>query len=116
MSEADDPLALPEPVFDEAWQAQALALADAMMRAGHFTATDWAETLGAELAAAEAAGRPDTLETYYLAALGALERLAADRAGITATDQAMRKADWHAAYLGTPHGAPVELSAADNRH
>lgn len=107
----DDPLAPPAPVFDEAWQAQVLAIADAMVTAGHFSATDWAERLGAELAAAAAAGRPDTLETYYLAALAALETLA-DRHGIPVSDQAARKEDWRRAYLDTPHGRPVTLGAA----
>lgn len=109
--EPDNPLKPPEPVFDEAWQAQVLAMADAMVRAGHFSASDWAGALGAELKAAEAAGSPDTLDTYYRAALTALERLSAEKAGVGLDEQARRKNDWHDAYLNTPHGKPVLLQA-----
>lgn len=105
----EDPLAPPQPTFDEAWQAQALAMADAMVQAGHFTASAWAEALGAELAAAEARGDPDTLDTYYHAVLAALETLAATSAGISRAEQDQRRADWEAAYRRTPHGQPVEL-------
>lgn len=109
MFRPDDPLAPPAPAFDEAWQAQALAMADAMVKAGHFSATEWAEALGAELAAAEARGEADTLQTYYQAVLRALEALTASRAGISRTEQDQRRADWEAAYLRTPHGKPVVL-------
>ena len=112
MFSPDDPLAPPGEVFDEAWQAQTLAMADSLVRAGHITATDWAEALGAELKAAERAGHPDTLDTYYTAALTALEKLSA-AIGISADDQSTRKSQWTRAYLNTPHGAPVHLTAAD---
>jgi len=107
----DDPLAPPGAVFDEAWQAQTLAMADAMVRAGHFTANQWADTLGAQLKAAEAAHKPDTLDTYYNAALKALEQLSAEQARISAQDQAKRKETWARAYRNTEHGQPVLLDA-----
>jgi nitrile hydratase accessory protein len=102
-------LAPPRPVFDEAWQAQALALADAMVKAGHFTQTHWAEALGAALSEAEARNEPDTLATYYTAVVSALEKLSAELAGISAAELNQRRADWEAAYHRTPHGMPVEL-------
>ena len=105
----DDPLAPPAPAFEEPWQAQALALADAMVQAGHFSAADWADALGAALREAEAAGAPDTLGTYFTAVLTALERLAETRAGLTADTRAARRAAWEAAYRRTPHGQPVTL-------
>lgn len=111
MFKPDDPLQPPGAVFDEAWQAQTLAMADAMVQAGHFTGKQWAETLGAKLKAAEAAGAPDTLTTYYEAALEALEDLSATCAEITQAEQDRRKETWRRAYVNTPHGAPVELSA-----
>lgn len=58
----EDPLAPREPVFEEPWHAQSLALADSLVRAGAFTATEWAEALGAALKAADARGLPDTTE------------------------------------------------------
>jgi nitrile hydratase accessory protein len=104
----DDPLAPRDRVFDHAWQAQVLSIADGLVRAGHVTATDWAAALGAALHLAEAAGLPDTTETYYTAALAALESLLA-RVGIPASEQAARKAAWEEAYRRTPHGRPVLL-------
>ncbi len=37
------------PVFDEPWQAQTLALAFNLIDRGQFSASQWSETLGAEL-------------------------------------------------------------------
>ena len=109
MFRPDDALVPPKPVFDEPWQAQALALADAMVQAEHFTAVEWAEALSAALREAEVRGAPDTLNTYYSAVLLALERLCEARAGISGDDRALRRAAWEAAYRRTPHGQPVEL-------
>ncbi len=105
----DDPLAPPRPDFDEPWQAQALALADSMVQAGQFTATVWADALGAALQEAQRRGAPDTLETYYTAVVCALEVLSEEQAGISADERAERRAAWEAAYRRTPHGKPVML-------
>lgn len=115
MFRPDDPLKPRDPVFDEGWQAQVLAIADTMVQAGRFTATDWAETLGAELRKAEAAGQPDTTETYYLAALAALEALTTTATDLTAGQLADRKKEWARAYRHTPHGQPVLLSRGQDR-
>ncbi len=104
----DDPLKPPGGHFAEPWQATVLAMATAMIREGHFTQSHWADALGAALKAAEAGGQPDTDETYFLAALSALERLA-ETTGITPTDRTMRKSGWEDAYRRTPHGQPVIL-------
>lgn len=109
MFQPDDPLAPPQPVFDEPWQAEALALADNLIKAGHFNKKAWAETLGEALRSAEREGAPDTLETYYGAVLVALEMLTESEAGITKQSRQQRRADWEAAYLSTPHGKPVTL-------
>jgi nitrile hydratase accessory protein len=105
----DDSLIPPKPGFDEPWHAQALALADTMVQAGRFTAVDWAEGLSAALKEAEARGDADTLNTYYVAVLVALERLCEARAGISGEARALRRFAWEAAYRRTPHGQPVEL-------
>lgn len=109
MFRPDDPLAAPAQVFDEPWQAQVLALADAMVKAGRFTAVEWAGSLGIALTEAENLGAPDTLETYYVAVIGALERLCEAHVGISRDDRELRRSAWKAAYLRTPHGQPVEL-------
>mgnify|MGYP003674677518 FL=1 len=115
MFRPDDPLKPRDPVFDEAWQAQVLAIADTLVQAGRFSATDWADTLGAELRAAQAGGQPDTTETYYLAALAALEKLTTKATDLTPSDLTSRKEEWTRAYLHTPHGDPVLLTRGQDR-
>ena len=80
-----------------------------MVKAGHFSAKDWAEALGSALRQADTLGAPDTVETYYSAVLTALEYLSETRAGISSEIRARRRADWEAAYRRTPHGKPVTL-------
>ena len=109
MFRPEHPLAPPGKAFDEPWQAQALALADTMVRSGRFTAAEWAEALGAALSESEAAGAPDTLASYYSAVVAALERLCEAHCGISRDDRAERRAAWEDAYRRTPHGRPVRL-------
>ena len=105
-----------EPPFAEPWQAEVLALAFALSKSGMFSAAAWSEALGAELRRAEARGAADDHETYYAAALAALERLVAAAGGIEAGEFAVRLEAWRHAYLATPHGQPVELAAATSPH
>jgi len=101
------------PVFREPWEATAFALALRLHAAGHFTWAEWAEALGAEIRAAQAAGDPDLGDTYYQHWLAALERLVAAKGLAEPTALAARKAAWQRAYLTTPHGHPVKLSAGN---
>jgi nitrile hydratase accessory protein len=105
----NDLLAPPHKTFEEPWQAQALALADTMVKAGHFSATQWAEALGAALQQAEATGAPDTLATYYDGVISALERLSQQHLGISQDAISERRVAWEEAYRRTPHGQPVNL-------
>ena len=76
-----------------------------------FTWTEWAATLGDEIKRAQAAGDPDTGETYYRHWLAALERLVAEK-GVTEPRTLARYRDaWDHAADRTPHGAPIELQA-----
>lgn len=106
MNAPDDPLGPLGHRFAEPWHAQALANAQALIAAGHLTPGQWAHALGAALKQAEANGAPDTEDTYFQAALDALESVAP----LTPKDLATRKAAWEAAYRRTPHGMPVTLS------
>lgn len=83
-------------------------MATAMIREGHFDQTAWAATLGNALSEAETEGAPDTEDTYFKAALHALETLS-EAAGIPGAERTKRKSDWEAAYRRTPHGEPVLL-------
>src|SRR6201995_1232816 len=74
------------PVFREPWQAEAFALALALHERGLFTWSEWAATLGDEIKKAQAAGDPDTGETYYHHWLATLERIVAEK-GVTSAQQ-----------------------------
>jgi nitrile hydratase accessory protein len=97
------------PVFAEPWQAHAFALAVRLSEAGVFTWGEWAQALGAELAAAEARGEPDDSSCYYHHWLAALERLVAAKDVVTDQALLVRKEEWAKAYRRTPHGQPVAL-------
>jgi nitrile hydratase accessory protein len=101
------------PVFREPWEAQAFAMAVALRERGIFTATEWAETLGAEIKRAQAAGDPDRGDTYYHHWLAALECIvAAKQLSDPATLHRYSDA-WSHAARRTPHGTPIELKPAD---
>ena len=100
------------PVFAEPWQAQAFALAVKLSEQGHFTWNEWAAALADELKAAVDRGEPDDGSHYYEHWLATLERLVTAK-GLTDTEALReRKEQWANAYRHTPHGQPVELSAA----
>jgi len=101
------------PVFREPWEAQAFSMALALHQRGLFTWSEWAATLAEEIKRAQAAGDPDTGETYYRHWLAALERLVAEK-GIASKDTLARYRDaWDRAADRTPHGTPIELSPDD---
>jgi nitrile hydratase accessory protein len=101
------------PVFREPWEAQAFAMALALHERGLFTWPEWAATLGEEIARAQAAGDPDTGETYYRHWLNALERIVAEKHVADAQTLARYRAAWDRAADRTPHGAPIELAPQD---
>ena len=98
-----------EPLFAEAWQAEVLGVAEAMVQAGRFSREQWSQTLGACLREAQAAGEPDEACTYYQAALEALERLVEQTGAASHDEIHAREAAWREAYERTPHGQPVVL-------
>ena len=117
MSDPSDPGLKPlvaadgEPAFEEAWQAQVLAIADTLVQQGLFSAGSWSEALGAALREAEADGAEDNQKTYYRAALAALESLVASHSDIDRQAMQSKREAWERAYRATPHGQPVELGA-----
>jgi nitrile hydratase accessory protein len=100
-----------EPAFDEAWQAQVLAIADTLVQNGMFSAGAWSAALGAALENAAAEGAVDNQQIYYQCALSALESLVANNSEIDRSAMAGKRDDWEQAYLSTPHGQPVNLKA-----
>ena len=103
------------PVFREPWEAQAFAMALALHERGFFSWPQWAATLADEIKRAQAAGDPDTGETYYHHWLAALERLVAET-GVATRETLRRYHDaWDRAADRTPHGQPIELLPDDFR-
>lgn len=97
------------PVFREPWEAHAFALAVTLHGQGLFTWPEWAETLSAEIRSAQAAGDPDSGDTYYRHWLKALERLVVAKGVTDAAAIEAATAAWHAAAEATPHGEPILL-------
>jgi nitrile hydratase accessory protein len=101
------------PVFREPWEAQAFAMALAVHEHGLFTWPEWAATLAEEIKRAQAAGDPDTGETYYRHWLNTLERLVTAK-GVTDPQTLERyRSAWDHAADRTPHGMPIELKPED---
>ena len=101
------------PVFREPWEAQAFAMALALFDRGLFTWPQWAATLAEEIKRAQAAGDPDTGETYYRHWLNALERLVAAKGVVDMPTLARYRDAWEHAAERTPHGAPIALKPED---
>jgi nitrile hydratase accessory protein len=101
------------PVFREPWEAQAFAMALALHERGVFTWPEWAAALAFEIKRAQAAGDPDTGETYYRHWLATLEGLISAK-GVATSETLHRYRDaWDHAADRTPHGAPIELRPED---
>jgi len=101
------------PVFREPWEAQAFAMALTLHERGLFSWNEWAATLADEIKRAQAAGDPDTGETYYRHWLATLERLIADKGVTTAATLYRYRDAWDNAADRTPHGRPIELRPED---
>jgi nitrile hydratase accessory protein len=101
------------PVFREPWEAQAFAMTLALHERGLFSWSEWAAALAQEIKRAQAAGDPDTGETYYAHWLNALERLVAEKKLTTQVDLRRYRDAWDHAADRTPHGEPIELRAED---
>ncbi len=103
------------PVFREPWEAQAFAMTLALYDRGLFTWPEWAATLSDEIKRAQAAGDPDTGETYYRHWLAALERIVAEKGVSNAQTLARYYDAWDHATDRTPHGTPIVLKPEDFR-
>jgi nitrile hydratase accessory protein len=100
----------PEPAFSEPWHAQVFALTVHLNETGRFSWPEWAAAFSATLARHGLDKELDGGDDYFLAWLETLETFLS-AAGITDTGEveAIKQA-WEAAYLSTPHGAPVRLA------
>jgi nitrile hydratase accessory protein len=109
------PRTLEGPVFSAPWEAEAFALALALHDRGLFSWKEWAAALGDEIKKAQAAGDPDTGETYYRHWLATLERMVAAKGLANAQTLGRTRDAWQRACARTPHGTPIELLSGDFR-
>jgi nitrile hydratase accessory protein len=98
------------PAFEEPWQAIAFALAVHLSERGAIPWSEWSAALGREIQAA--VGDPAQVDGYFQHWLRALERICAEQGMVDPAEMRMRQEEWRRAYLETPHGEPVELTAA----
>ncbi len=101
------------PRFREPWEAQAFALAVSLNERGVFTWQEWAQALGEEIRKAQAAGEPDTGETYYRHWLAALERIVTAKGLVDPPTLARTAEAWRRASARTRHGTPITLQQSD---
>ena len=101
------------PVFRAPWEAHAFAMALALHEKALFAWPEWSLMLGEEIKRAQAAGDPDTGETYYLHWLATLERMVAEKGAVSAQALEQHYQAWEHAMHRTPHGKPIELRAED---
>ena len=81
--------------------------------AGCSPGTNGPRALADQIKRAQAAGDPDTGETYYRHWLATLEQLVAAK-GVATSETLHRYRDaWDHAADRTPHGAPIELTPED---
>jgi nitrile hydratase accessory protein len=106
LSRPETPPGIEDPVFAEAWQAEAFALTVALHEGGLFTWAEWSATLSAELERPSAAKDGSD---YYDHWVRALERLLAAKEVAPAADVENLTAAWHRAAEATPHGKPIRL-------
>jgi nitrile hydratase accessory protein len=100
------------PGFAEPWQAQAFACALQLSRRGLFTWREWVDAFSAEIAAHPARFDESAEAAYYRQWLRTLEKLVGIKGAASAAEIDERAEQWRRAYLNTPHGQAVELTAA----
>jgi nitrile hydratase accessory protein len=101
------------PVFSQPWEAQAFAMTLALHERGLFTWSEWAQALGARIAAAQGEGDADLGDTYYHHWIGALENLIDAKGAASIAELARHQRAWHRAADRTPHGQPIDLQQGD---
>jgi len=101
------------PLFREPWEAQAFAMTLQLHQRGLFTWPEWAAALAGEIKRAQAAGDPDSGDTYYRHWLAALEGLVAAKGVADRASLARYRDAWGRAADRTPHGTAIELNPED---
>jgi nitrile hydratase accessory protein len=98
-----------QPVFEAPWHAQLFALTVHLNEAGRFDWRDWAARFGATLRRHGVDRDLNGGDDYFAAWLETLEALLAEDGSTHQDELGAARNAWEAAYLRTPHGAPVTL-------
>jgi len=101
------------PVFREPWEARAFGMALALHERGLFTWDEWAQTLAAQIRAAQALGDPDLGNTYYRHWLAAIEDLVSAKGASSPEELGRYQQAWGRAADRAAHGQSIELSEGD---
>ena len=96
-----------EPIFNEAWEAQAFAMVVALHEAKLFSWSEWTAALSRETAAGPQPG--DAGDSYYRHWLAALERMVVEKGATSRQMLGARRTAWARAAEATPHGEPILL-------
>ncbi|MFN8098714.1 MAG: nitrile hydratase accessory protein [Dermatophilaceae bacterium] len=91
--------------FDQPWQAQVFAMTVDLQERGVLSPAEWADALGARVAASERGDGAD----YYACWVAALADVLTAKGLLTRGDVEATTAAWHAAAARTPHGQPILL-------
>ena len=101
----------PGVAFAEPWQARAFAIAVIASQQGCFTWSEWTDALGRELQRSSERDPKAAEADYFDCWLSALRSLLLAKGSVGQAELHERKHSWEDAYLRTPHGVPVSLSA-----
>ncbi|WP_193045454.1 nitrile hydratase accessory protein [Mycolicibacterium baixiangningiae] len=100
----------PEVAFEEPWQVEAFAIVVALTRQQLFTWTEWVDEFSAEINGAPRRNDETVTESYYRQWLTTVSRMIDRHVGLSGDMVDERHEQWRLAYLGTPHGQPIELT------
>lgn len=100
----------PEVAFEEPWQVEAFALVVSLTRQKMFTWAEWVDAFSAEINSAPRREDETVTQSYYRQWLTTITCMIDQHAGLTPAVVENRHEEWRLAYLGTPHGQPIELA------
>lgn len=95
------------PIFNDSWEAEALAIVRVLVSRGAFSAREWYDVISAEIRAAQERGDPDRGDTYYQHWMRALERITIEHGIIDPGTLVEHQRLWSLAVANTPHGSPI---------
>jgi nitrile hydratase accessory protein len=98
--------------FQKPWHATGFAILLSLHRAGLFSWPEWVDAFSSRDRMSPDRAGECVEDGYYRRVLETVEDLLSGKGMMTAQALAAMDDAWRRAYLGTPHGMPVELSNA----